>query len=278
MSNGYLDVYREREKIKSGMQSNFTSKYSKSPNQLTSNQLAAYNWLVESSFLKYIDNISQNKLVELVTEKNFLALFNIATTFNIKIQKPTNSKPNTIKESIALLIKELITKDILNYRIDPNAILRCEKRTILTLIETLYNKAINDDPHIQDEFTAETISEWLIQLGLLPPYGESWFSDVDLYLLEDPIRNGEIFQKLCLVFRPEVFDSPYTPPKDPTSIINVTNQCLMMFYDEGIIESEDIDYSKDIVKGNTDVIIKILSKIYKGYLKHFESMKLEIFN
>lgn len=273
----YLDVYRERQKLKSQIENKTVSKAVINIHELSENQLGAVNWLIDCSLIQYQDQITKDKLVQLVTEKNFLLLFKIAGLFGVKIPFPNSSKMTKQKESISLLITELQNKNVITTHVDKDLILRCNKKAILNLIECLYLKAMEGSPYHKSFCSYQTISNWLIDLGMIPPYGEDWFSGVDLYLMEDSLRNGEVFRKLCYIFRPDVYEGVLPPATDAKEIMKRISQSLMMLAEDGIIDKEDIQLGPSIVRGDIPVIYQILTKIYYSYLKRLQNLKLDLF-
>ena len=275
---GFLDIYKERQLLKQTGQRNIAARRSNQTNLLTENQQSAYNWLVDLSFISYVDRITKDTFVELILAKKCLCLFRIGKYFGIGVKCPVSAQLHKISNSLRMLFAEMISKNILEKNYDPELVASGDRKTVLTLIVELHQKAMEGSPFIQSHPSIKLLSDWLIGFGMIPPYGDEWFVPTKLYLVEDPLRNGELFRNLCYVFRPDIYDGLLPPATDQKEMVERNRQALMVFAEDGIIDSCDVNLCKDIVRGNQNVIISLLERIYIAYNKRKEKVVMLIKN
>ena len=270
---GFLEIYKERQILqKTGKKGVNIALKRLHSNLLTQKQLAAYNWLVNLSFLQYIDNINKDTFVELILSRKCLCLFRIGKYFGIGVKCPVSAQLYKVTEALRLLFTEFLSKNILEKSVDPELVAGGDRRTVLNLIVSLHQKAMEGAPFAPAHPSIKILNDWIISFGMIPPYGDDWFSQTKLYLVEDPMRNGEVFRNLCYVFRPDIYDGPLPPATDQKEMVERNRQALMVFAEDGFIDSCDVNLCHDIVRGNQNVIITLLEKIYMAYNKRYQKV------
>lgn len=275
MGKGFLDIYLQtKNREKSTMNESHTVQKT---NELKKIQLAAYNWLVDISFLPYHPTVNRDTFVEMISHNKFQLLFRIAHKFNLDSKISSVDKPPNILASLKSLITELTDKGIIKKSISAELVFRCDQQSVLKLIVELHKAALNIQSKIPPQEDYSTIlSDWLISLGIIPPYGEKWFTDIKLYLVEDPLRNSEVFTKLCSVVRPTVFIGVIPPAEHMHDIIERCQQAITVLAEEGYCDSSDVQYAEDIVRGSKKETQRLLMRIYTEYMRQQEILISQI--
>lgn len=267
MSNGYYNIYMKNKTLKTNRKTH-VSVPQKVPqgNELSDVQLAAYNWLVDSSFMKLIDNVNKDAFVEAICVNKFSVLFKVGRSFGVVVTSPQSEQLIHIRHSIKYLVHGLQEKQLIPMSTKVDAIAIQDRIEILNFIVNLHQAAMKGVKTTNSPAELNSLSQWLISIGLRPPSGKEWFAcNRPLFLLEDPLRNGSIFQKLCVIFRPEVFINQIPPSKSLKEVVERNRQALIILAEEGAIDEQDIHLAEDLVRGTTDAAEKLLTKIRREY-------------
>ena len=153
-------------------------------------QAACYQWLVDNSIIKVIDDPTKETLIDAVTTQRFHALFKIGRFFNVIVTPPNSEDIRIIAKCIRMLIRGLQEKGILPLNTDIERIVRKDRSEVMELLVNLHQWSVKGTRKGMDSSKKEFISKWLFSLGLRPATGDEWFSD-KLSLIEDKVRNGE---------------------------------------------------------------------------------------
>ena len=236
-------------------------------------QAMCYQWLVDNSIIKVLDNPTRESLVDAVTVSKFQALFKIGRFFNVVVSPPNSQDIRVIAKSLTLLIRALQEKSILPVDTDIDRIVRKDRSEVTNLLVNLHQWAVKGMRKGMSNSRKEFISKWLSSLGLRPAIGDDWFNN-KLSLMEDKVRNGELLRSLCVAFRPEVFEGPLPPAKSPREMVERVRQALVVLAEEGAIQNADIQKAEDMVRGTTDAAEIVILKAKKEYEKR-EKMMIE---
>lgn len=274
MGKGYLERFQQANANKNGQSSikktkKKTEKVSVQ-NILSDIQISAYEWLHEKGVLPLIDNPTKHNLVSFLIDKNFLAIFKIGAIFKVFVTPPKNAQLSRIIIPLQRLLDEMKEKRIIPIDIDHDLIAKGNADEILRFLTFSYEFSIIGNEIDGLPVRLKKMSDFLLSLGIYPPpnSGKAWFTNGrPLYLIEDPIRNGEVFRSLCIVVRPEIFESKPPPAKTPREMAERIRQALVILSEDGFIDEDDVFAAESIVRGTTDTAEKILEKFMKSYEK-----------
>ena len=274
MGKGYLERFIKSKSSKNdASEKKIAKKRSvKETNQngLTDIQISAYQWLHDKGIAPLIDNLTKQSLVSYLIERNFLAIFKIGAIFKVFVTPPKNVQLSRVMISLQRLLDEMKEKRIIPIEINHELIAKGNQDEIIRFLTFSYEFSIIGNGIDGLPVRLKRISDFLLSLGIYPPpnSGKAWFSNGrSLYLIEDPIRNGELFRSLCIVFRPEIFESQLPPAKTPREMAERIRQALVILNEDGLIDEEDILSANSIVRGTTDTAEKIIEKIMYSYEK-----------
>ena len=269
MGKGYLDQYQDTKALKNGTFRKSTRRISRNQKSakvgLTDLQLSAYQFFQDKGFLPLYDALTPSSLLECLVSKHFLALFRIGSYFKIFVTPPQNNQLSNIMTPMRRLLSGLQEKHIIPLDISAEQIARENQNEVFRLLVSMFNYAVNGEGK-SISARLEELSNWLISLGIFPPNGVSWFtSGRPLYLIEDPLRNGDLLRSLCIVMRPEVYEQKPPPASTPKEMVERVRQSLAMLSEDGLIDSSDVLLAESVVQGTTNAAEKILEKAMKAY-------------
>jgi hypothetical protein len=231
--------------------------------------LAAYNWLVDISILKVIDNPTGATITEAFCASNFLPLFKVAKLFGVIVSPARSSQLKAIEESVAALILGLQQKSVIPLSIDASQIVRKDRSAVGKLIVSLHRSGLKIRK--VPAASLQELSRWLLSLGLVPPNGDEWFAGgKSLSVADDTVRNGDLLRSLCLVFRPEIYEAILPPVTTTREMIERNRQSLVILAQEGAVPEVDIDLAESVVKGVPDAIDQILRSIKNQWRKRLK--------
>lgn len=280
MKKGYYEQFLEKKSNPTKLISSKTKKKShsnKENNQsgLSDIQMSAYQWAHEKGVITLIDNVTKQTLLISLVAKRFLALFKIGAIFRVFVTPPKNDNFSEVKHAIKRLLNRLKEKRILPMSFNPELIAQGNQNELLYFFTTTYQFYLQGNPENGLPARLQKLSEFLISLGINPPasIGNSWFTNSrPLYLVEDPLRNGELLRSLCVVIRPEVYESKPPPAKTPSEITERIKQALVILSEDGYIDNEDTFMAEGILRGTTDTTEKILFKFMNSYNQKSQSI------
>lgn len=278
MGKGYLDRFLQSKSNKS---SQSTSRQSKKrttkesiQNGLTDIQISAYQWLHDKGILPLIDNLTKQNLASFLIDRNFLAIFKIGAIFKVFVTPPKNVQLSRTMISLQRLLDEMKEKRIIPIDVNHELIAKGNNDEIIRFLTFSYEYSIIGNEIDGLPVRLKKMSDFLLSLGIYPPpnSGKAWFTNGrPLYLIEDPIRNGELFRSLCIVFRPELYEPNPPPAKTPREMAERIRQALVILSEDDLIDEGDILCAESIVRGTTDTAERIIEKIMISYEKRAQT-------
>ena len=278
MGKGYYEKFLQSKSSKS--KKSTTSQTKKravkptSQNIFTDIQVSAYQWLHDKGILPLIDDLTKQNLVSSLMDKNFLAIFKIGAVFKVFVTPPKNAQLSRVMIPLQRLVDEMKEKRIIPIDINHELIAKGNPDEILRFLTFSYEFSVIGDEMDGLPVRLNKISDFLLSLGIYTPpnAGKTWFNNMrPLYLIEDPIRNGELFRSLCVVIRPEIYESKPPPAKTPREMAERIRQALVILNEEGFIDDDDVLNADSIVRGTTDTAEKIIEKIMNSYEKRAQA-------
>ncbi|OHS97385.1 hypothetical protein TRFO_36390 [Tritrichomonas foetus] len=271
MGKGYYEQFQATKALKTGTTRpipRVKKEIKTTKTGLTDLQISAYQFFQEKGFLPLFDIPLPELLIQSMVSKHFLSLFKIGAYFKVFVTPPQSDQLSQILTPLRRLLNEMKEKQIIPIGINPEQIVRENHEELLQFLVSSYEWAVKGGGGSTLAARLQKLSEWLISLGIYPPIGNAWFTNGrPLYLIEDPLRNGDLFRSLCIVMRPELYEPRPPPASTPREMVERVRQALAILSEDGLIDQDDILCAEEIVRGTTDAAEVILEKAMKSYEK-----------